>query len=76
MEIVYRLKTDNVYDEEGFLHTVYGIEALNGESRIVASISDVFFDKAKATEFITLCNALKLSLIHLPEVIEDILERE
>ena len=74
MEIIYRLKTDKVYDEEGFLHTVYGIEALNAENLIVASVADVFFDKAKATEFITLCNALKLSLIHLPEVIEDILE--
>ncbi len=74
MEIVYRMKTDTVYDEEGFLHTVYGIEALNAENLIVASVADVFFDKVKATEFIALCNDLRLSLIHLPEVIEDILE--
>lgn len=74
MKITYDLRTDSVYDEDGALHTVYGIEAFTNKKTKVASIADVFFDKQKAEEFIKLCNDLKLSLVHLPDVIEDVLE--
>lgn len=74
MEITYRLRTDNVSDEEGVLHTVYGIDAFAPNKNRVASVADVFFDKQKAEDFIESCNVLKLSLVHLPDVIEDVLE--
>lgn len=72
MRTVYRLKEDSTYDSEGALHIAYGIEALNDEGTIVKAIADIFFNKA--TGFIALCNELELSLVHLPDVIEDILE--
>lgn len=74
MRTVYRLKEDSTYDSEGALHIAYGIEALNDEGTIVKAIADIFFNKATATGFIALCNELELSLVHLPDVIEDILE--
>ena len=74
MKITYCLKTDKVFDEDGVLHTVYGIEAVAKNKHKVASIADVFLNKQKAENFIKLCNDHKLSLIHLPDVIEDVLE--
>lgn len=74
MKITYRLRTDKVFDEEGVLHIVYGIEAFSKSRHKVASIADIFLDKQKAADFIKLCNDHKLSLIHLPDVIEDMLE--
>lgn len=74
MKITYCLRTDKVCDEEGMLHTVYGIEAFARNKYVVASIADVFFDKQKAKYFIKLCNDLNLDLVHLPDVIEDVFE--
>lgn len=74
MKITYRLRTDKVCDEKGVLHIVYGIEAFAKNKHKIASVADVFFDKQKAENFIKLCNDLKLSLVHLPDVIEDVLE--
>ena len=74
MKITYCLRTDKVFDEDGVLHTVYGIEAFTKSKHKVASVADVFFNKQKAEDFIRLCNELKLSLVHLPDVIEDVLE--
>ncbi len=76
MEFVYRLKTDSIYDEEGCLHTVYGIAAVDTFGRVIKSFSDVFFDKAKAEHLVTLCNREKLSLIHLEDVVDDALAEQ
>ena len=74
MKITYRLRIDKVCDEEGVLHTVYGIEAFARSQHKIASIADVFFDKQEAEAFIKLCNDRKLGLINLPDVIEEVLE--
>lgn len=74
MKITYRLRTDTVYGEDTLLHTVYGIEAFTSKSHKLVSVADVFFDKQKAEDFIRSCNDLKLSLINLSDVIEDVLE--
>ncbi len=76
MEIVYRLKTDNIYDEEGCLHTVYGIVAIDTFGNEIKSLADVFFDKEKAEQLVTLCNKENLSLIHLEDVVEDALTEQ
>ena len=73
MEIVYRLRIDEIYDDEGELHTVYGVDACDGDGNILESISDIFLEREKAEGFIGLCNSLSLSLVHLYDVIEDVL---
>ena len=44
----YCIRKDIVFDEDGNKHTVYGIEAINSNGKILVSLPDVFFDKQKA----------------------------
>ncbi len=76
MEIVYRLKTDTIYDEERCLHTVYGIVAVDTFGKVITSFSDVFFDKSKAEHLVTLYNRENLSPIHLEDIIKDALTEQ
>ena len=73
MQVKYTLRTDIVTDEDNNKHTVYGVDALDRFENVLESVADIFFDKQKAEEFIKLCNEEKLELIHLQDVIEDIL---
>lgn len=74
MQVKYTLRTDIVTDEDNNKHTVYGVDALNRFENVLESVADIFFDKQKAEAFIDLCNEEKLELIHLQNVIEDVLE--
>ena len=73
MQIIYTLKTDTVFDEDNNEYTVYGITALDIFKNVLQSVEDIFFNKQKAEEFISICNQEKLELIHLQDVIDDIL---
>lgn len=73
LRITYILRTDIVKDEENAEFTVYGITALNNDGKVLDTYSDIFFDKQKAIEFVSLCNSEKLELIHLKDVVEDAL---
>ena len=73
MNVRYILRTDTVTDEDNTQHTVYGITALNENSETVDTYPDVFFDKKKAENFVTLCNTEKLELLHLADAVENIL---
>ena len=73
MRITYELRTDIVNDEERCSYIVYGIMAKNIRGKTLQSIPDIFFDREKAEEFVNLCNSEKLELVHLMDVIEEIL---
>ncbi len=70
----YTLKTDKIHSEENKLFLVYGIIAADSEKQVISSIADIFCDKIKAERFINLCNSRQLSVIHLNDVINDMLE--
>ena len=72
MKYEYKIREDVITDEEGELHTVFGIEAWCGKE-LVRTISDVFYQQKNAEHYIELFNKLNLSIIHLEDVIEDIL---
>lgn len=74
MQVKYTLRTDILTDEDNNKHTVYGVDALDRFENVLESVADIFFDKLKAEEFIKLCNEEKLELMHLQDVIEDVLE--
>jgi len=76
MQVTYTLKTDIVKDEDNCEFLVYGITAIDSNGNVLDAYEDIFFDKQKAEEFIELCNEEKLELIHLPDVIDDILDVE
>lgn len=69
----YRMRQDTVCDEDGAPHTVFGIEAVTSDDEILMSFPDVFFEIEKAQDFVRLCNEGHLSLLHLPDVVEDAL---
>lgn len=73
MQVIYKLRTDIVLDEDNCEYTVYGITALDSYENVLMTVEDIFFDKQKAEEFVELCNQEKLELIHLQNVIEDVI---
>ena len=73
MEVIYTLRVDTVTDEENCEYLVYGITAIDTFGNVLKTFKDIFFDKQKAENFIELCNQEKLELIHLQDVVEDIL---
>lgn len=73
MVFTYRVRKDTMLDEERNVRTVFGVEALDGEGKVVSGFSDVFFDGQKAESFVSLCNDSGLSLIHFSSAVEDAL---
>ncbi len=73
MDYFYRMRTDKIYDEDGTEFTVYGIEAVENSGTVLRSVPDIFFDIEKAKDFVDLCNSCEISLIHLPDMVDDAL---
>ncbi len=73
MSYTYRLNETTVTDEDGEMYTVYGIDAVDESGNILESFPDIFFDLTKAEEFIDSCNICELHLIHLADVVEDVI---
>lgn len=74
--IVYQTLQETLWNPETGNYTAYAIcayERQNGNDVLLSYTSDVFLNKEEAETFVTLCNRLQLSLIHLPDAIEDAL---
>ena len=68
--INYTLRSDIVTDDENNDHIVYGITAQNNKGEVLDSIPDIFFDKARAQNFVLFCNNEKVSLNELADLAE------
>ena len=69
---------EEVYMSDKSSRTAYGIAAYaksdpDSTATIVASVHDVCSDKGMVGALVQKCNYLKLSTIHLQEIIEDFL---
>lgn len=73
MQHTYCLRTDEIFDEDGKVYTVYGIDVVNESGITEKSVKDVFFDFSEAVKFVNNCNTLQLDIVHLMDVVEDIL---
>ena len=51
----------------------YADSEKNGTASIVASVNDITDDKEKLSAFADACNRCGLSLVHLPDAVEDFL---
>lgn len=74
--IVYQILQETLCNPEIGIYTAYAVcayERQNGNNVLRSYTSDVFLNKEEAETFVTLCNRLHLSLIHLPDAIEDAL---
>lgn len=74
MNCTYKLNETTVYDEEGNAHIVYGVDVVDDHENIIESITDVFFERTKAEKVVKMCNKYNLALIHLRDVLEDIID--
>ncbi len=61
-------------ESEDHLYTAFGIRAVDSDGRVALSISDVFCHYEDAVRLVHRCNKGKLALVHLMDVVEDILE--
>ncbi|MBQ3970167.1 MAG: hypothetical protein II685_06770 [Clostridia bacterium] len=73
--ITYKLTEDNIFNETLGSYAAYGIEAFDDVKNCsVVNIPDIFPDKSSAEKYIELFNKEKLDLIHLENVIENIIQ--
>lgn len=76
--IAYHVIEETLWNEDFGYYTAFGICASfreddgNGSVPVV-QISDLFLDRERAEEFAALCNRCKLSIVHLNDVIDNLL---
>ncbi len=73
MKFIYRFRK-NIMLIDNDKYIVYGIETWmlkQDKYYLVEYIPDVFFEYERAEKFVNLCNSLKISPIHLLDLIED-----
>jgi hypothetical protein len=75
--ITYGISTEK-YESNKECRISYGIVVYSeidkdGTATIIASIRDISSDKKAVEELVQKCNLLKLSLLHLSDVVEDFL---
>lgn len=74
--VAYQIVEEAVQSREVGRYTAFGVSAYRIEAaqkREITRISDVFLNNEAATRFVEKCNRLHLDIIHLPEVIEDVI---
>lgn len=67
--ILYKLRSDEVIDEENCKHTVYGVDIFEQ----IRSVPDIFTDDKNAKQFVSLCNELQLAPVHFNDAVENVL---
>ena len=73
MKYTYRVRTDTIADDDDNSVVVYGIDVTNEKGIVTNSVPNMFLKKHNAQKLVALCNELKLSPVHLMDVIEDAL---
>lgn len=73
MRYVYHMTVETEMDITGKKYKAYGIKVTDGNGGVITIVPDVFTDMQKADEFIRIFNSAELSVIHLFEVLDDIL---
>lgn len=76
MVVTYQLVEESLWAEDVGIYNTFGIcayEAGGKSEKEVAHVSDIFLIREKAEQFVDMCNKLKLDVIHLLDVIEDMI---
>ena len=73
MNCKYKLIITEKTDEQGIVHTVYGVRAERESGIVEREIPDIFCDRKTAERFVEACNILSLDTDHLDDVIADAL---
>ena len=67
----FELITSACRTDRGDVYRTYGICALDDDRHVLASYYDIGTDAVSAEHLVRCCNEGKLSLIHLPDIVED-----
>lgn len=70
--VTYCIQEEKLYHKDLGYYTAFAIKAFQN-NKLVEFVSDVFLDKEKANSFVRQCNELQVDLVHLYDVIDDIL---
>ena len=68
------MRTDWLVSEDKIKYCAYGIDILKG-CELLKTIKDISLNENDVNELINKCNRLKLSEIHIDDVIEDFLSQ-
>lgn len=74
--VSYQVVEENLQDCELGNYTAFGVCAYRVDitkKEKMIQISDIFLDTKAAERFVDICNRLQLDVIHLPEVVQDII---
>ncbi len=71
----YQTQEEKIYHPLTGSYTAYGISVIY-KSKLVEYVSNVFLEKEEAEAFVGLCNELELDVIHLHDVIEDMIRQK
>lgn len=72
MSCKFCVRCDEVFDECGEKHLVYGIDVFDAAGNVLDSIPDIFDNEKEAQNFARLCNKKELSEVHIRDVVMDI----
>lgn len=72
--VLYKIIEEELSNPEIGSYTAFGLCAYNSSSNTtICKISDIFTEKDKAEKLVDACNNMQISIVHLPNIIEDIL---
>ena len=72
--LTYKLRKDNLFHQDIGNYTSYGIDVVDEMSGLsIYFILDISTEKKPLENLISLCNKLRLDIIHLNDVVEDFL---
>lgn len=63
----------NGHERTSYGITIYADAEIDGTATVIASVHDITSDKPRLSALVQRCNLLKLSPIHLEDVVEDFL---
>ena len=72
--IKYKIRVDLIYSEEYGCYKSYGVDVISNKA-IINSIKDISLNKKPLKKLIRMCNHLKLSEIHIYDVVDDFLAK-
>ena len=76
MRYIYATRIDTILSEVKCVYTVYGIDAIDlGTGNVLCSCPDIFTDLFEAEHTVELLNKEGLELVHLHDVIDDIITK-
>lgn len=70
---LYRVTQSKIVDEDGGEHDTYGIEAVGENGDVLERIDDICLCRSQLEEAVSKMNKGKLALIHLDDVVENIM---